>query len=164
MRRFALLLPVLLVLACSDDATGPVAETPDPFWSGTAPAVRLTVVRDAQGRADRTALVRVEAVWDSAWTPGATDRRVGLGGEDSTMQSAVGGRWYFNMAKDSARAPFVTAGGVEFPIFERTLSVEIAVYCPNRYDSTQISAILIQDAMKSDVKWKQPSVWIHCKD
>lgn len=163
MKRFALLLPILLLLACSDDATGP-SETPDPFWSGTAPAVRLTLVRDAQGRADRTALVRVEALWDSAWTPGAVDRRVLVEGGDSSMRYAEGGRWYFNAARDSARSAFVGASGIDLPISGRTVSKEVAVYCPNKYDSTQIGAVLVRDVMKSDVKWKQPAVWIHCKD
>lgn len=165
MRRFALLLPALLLLACSDDSgTGPVAETPDPFWSGTAPAVRLTVVRDAQGRADRTALVRVEALWDSAWTPGATDRRVWLGGEDSTMQNAAGASWYGSITKDGAMPRSVTTGSATFVIPGKAFSADVLVYCPNKHDSTQVGASLLQGEISPVRGAVQPAVWIHCKD
>jgi len=162
MRRFALLLPALLVLACSDDTTGPV-ETPDPFWSGTAPAVRLTLVRDAQGRSDRTALVRVEALWDSAWTPGATERRLLVGAEDSSMRYFTGGSMYRSGAGDTTLTPTAKSGEATISLeLVKTVSVEVPVYCPNKYDSTQFGALLVY--RMTPVKVKQPAVWIHCKD
>lgn len=163
MRRFALLLPALLVLACSDDATGPV-ETPDPFWSGTAPAVRLTLVRDAQGRADRTALVRVDALWDSAWTPGATDRRVVLASDDSTMRYAVGAGWYDAILRTDGGPISPASGLANFMIAGKTLSMDVPVYCPNKYDSTQVGSSLVQDKMTAARGAQHPAVWIHCKD
>lgn len=163
MKRFALLLPALLLLACSDDATGP-SETPDPFWSGTAPAVRLTLVRDAQGRADRTALVRVEALWDSAWTPGAVDRRVTLGGEDSSMRYAQGAAWYNDIRRANGTPQAPSTGLASFLVQGKTMSMEVPVYCSSKYDSAQLGAFLVQDEVTSNPKWKQPAVWIHCKD
>ena len=163
MKRFALLLPALLLLACSDDATGP-SETPDPFWSGTAPAVRLTLVRDAQGRADRTALVRIEALWDSAWTPGAVDRRVLVGAGDSAMRYASGAAWYDDIRRAGGKDLSPSSQSASFLVTGRTLTMDVSVYCTSKYDSTQIGAFLVQDEVTSNPKRKQPALWIHCKD
>lgn len=164
MKRFALLLPVLLLLACSEDATGPAVQTPDPFWSGTSPAVRLTLVRDAQGRADRTALVRIEALWDSAWTPGAVDRRVLVVGEDSTMRGVSGASWYGGISRDDSVAHSSATGYAAFLIEGAKFFAEIPVYCPNKHDSTMVGSSLLQGRGTPVRGATQPAVWIHCKD
>jgi hypothetical protein len=143
--RYLTLLPLLALLACSESTTAPTAETPDPFWSGTKPAVRVTVLegtKDAPAT-DRVGRVRIDVLWDSTWTPGAKDRRVGVSGEaDSALRYATVGRNYFAGEDTLGQSPSARANTFDAPVV-RTLTLETDVYCRSRVPQLTVSAVLV---------------------
>jgi hypothetical protein len=145
--RYLTLLPLLALLACSESTTAPV-EAPDPFWSGTKPAVRVTVLegtKDAPA-ADRVGRVRIDVLWDSTWTPGAKDRRlIVAGATDSVMRYATVGRNYFVSIDTLGQSPNARAAGFDAPV-KRSATIETDVYCPAKIPQTRVLTGLMSGA------------------
>lgn len=145
--RYLTLLPLLALLACSESTTAPT-ETPDPFWSGTKPAVRVTVLegtKDAPAT-DRVGRVRIDVLWDSAWTPGAKDRRLLIDAMDSSFRAATGADLYLG-GGDTLSGPGPTAAVLQYNLAKRTLTVEHDVYCPGKLDRVSVGMYLVQNEL-----------------
>lgn len=158
--RYLTLLPLLALLACSESTTAPT-ETPDPFWSGTKPAVRVTVLDGTKEApaTDRVGRVRIDVLWDSTWTPGATDRRAYISGPtDSVMRYATIGRHYFNPDTLSSTNRIV-ASSFDVPVV-RTLSFEQDVYCPGKVPQISVGAALLRGS--PDAYVVQTSGIVYC--